>query len=158
MPAQRSSTRILAVTAALLASGAAFGALAAVAAAAIGFPITGQTFGQQGMSVLPLVAGAGAVLGAPLLPVTMWLFLRRVPLGLALLGTFVGAVAGGVGGWILPGYPDDVMFGPRVSLLSLQSVHAMIGGAAGFALAAVILRLKFSAARATHRPATPTAV
>lgn len=157
MPVQRSSTRILAVTAALLAFGAAFGALAAVAAAAIGFPITGQTFGQRGMSVLPLVAGAGAVLGAPLLPVTMWLFLRRVPLGLALLGTFVGAVAGGVAGWALPGAPDDLTMA-SVSLLSLQSVHAMIGGAVGFALAAVILRLKFSAARATDRPAAPTAV
>lgn len=157
MPAQRSTTRILAVTAVLLAFGAAFGALAAVAAAAIGFPITGQTFDQQGMSVLPLVAGAGAVLGAPLLPVTMWLFLRRVPLGLALLGTFVGAVAGGVAGWVLPGYPDDVMWGPPVALLSLQSVHGIIGGAVGFAVAAVILRLKFSAARATDRPATPSA-
>jgi len=158
MPVQRSTPRILAVTAALLAFGAAFGALAAVAAAAIGFPITGRTFGQQGMSLLPLVAGAGAVLGAPLLPVTMWLFLRRVPLGLALLGTFVGAVAGGVAGWMLPGVPDDLMFGPPTPLLSLQSVHAVIGGAVGFALAAVILRLKFSAGRGTDRPAPRTAV
>jgi len=148
MPAQRRPASIFSVTAALLACGAAFGSFAAVLAAAIGFRLTGQSFVRYGVNLLPFVAWVGAVLGVSLLPATAWVFLRRVRLGLVLAATFVGAVAGGVAGWLLPGYPDDLMGGPPAGVLSLQSVHGVIGGVAGFALAAVILRVKFSPGRA----------
>ncbi|HET7462230.1 MAG TPA: hypothetical protein VFJ82_13320 [Longimicrobium sp.] len=134
------------MTAVLLASGAAFGALAAVVAAWIGFAITGQAFVLYHHSLLPLVALVGGVLGAPLLPAAMWLLLRRVPLGVALAGTFAAAVLGGIAGWVLPGTPDDVWWG-SAPLLSLQSTHGVLGGLVGFCLAAVMLRVKFSSRR-----------
>lgn len=149
--AARSRGRIFGVTAALLASGAAFGALAAVLAALIGLTATGQSWVRYHVNFLPLIALVGAVLGAPLLPVTAWLFLRRVPLGLSLAGTFAGAVAGGIVGWMLPGTPADLMFGAPAGWLSLQEVHAVLGGVFGFALAAVVLRVRFAAGR-VERP------
>jgi hypothetical protein len=64
-----------------------------------------------------------------LLPATAWIFLRRVPLGLALLGTLVGTVVGGALGWIV-GIGNDPIQG------------GLVGAFAGFAGAALLLRLR----------------
>ncbi|HEX9940297.1 MAG TPA: hypothetical protein VGB15_24395 [Longimicrobium sp.] len=137
---EKSPARILGVTAALLACGAVFGALAAVVAAVLAFNITeGPPFSLYAQTYV-FVAVVGAVLGGVLLPAACWLLLRRVPLGLAFLGTVLGTVMGAVPGWVL-GHDMKLMLGP-------------VGGAVlGFLLATILLRLRFSAPRpAGDRP------
>lgn len=132
---EKSPARILGITAALLACGAIFGALAAVVAAAVAFNITeGPPFSLYG-EVYVIAAMAGAALGGVLLPTACWLLLRRVPLGLAFLGTVLGTVVGGVLGWVL-GHDVGLLFGP------------IAGAVLGFLLATILLRLRFSAPRA----------
>jgi hypothetical protein len=124
--------RILGVTAALLAAGFVFGALTAVAAAYLAFNIVEKS-GVGPFSDGLIVAGVnGALLGSVLLPVAWWGLLRRVPPGLAFVSVMVGTMAGGIIGWVFT-FPID-------------SVSAAIGGAVlGFSLAALGLRLRFSA-------------
>ena len=125
------SLRIVAVTAGLLMAGAVAGAVAAVAAVAIAIALTAS---PVTLTPEPLVfAGmVGAFFGGVLLPVTAWIFLRRVPLGLALLGTLLGTIIGGVLGWVVHLTGDPVEGG-------------VIGAVAGFAVAALLLRLRASA-------------
>src|SRR5688572_6079865 len=87
MTMEKSPARVLGVTAALLACGAVFGALAAVVAAAVAFNITdGPPFSLYA-EIYVIAAVVGAAMGGVLLPAACWLLLRRVPLGLAFLGT-----------------------------------------------------------------------
>lgn len=130
--------RILAVTAGLIAGGALFGALAAVVALMIGVAATDHLRDVMNAELLELVAGVGAVFGGVLFPTAGFVVLRRVPLGLALLGTLVGAVAGGVTGWMLRG--QDIM----------QVYHAIIGALIGFLAATIALRL--TAGRVRREP------
>src|ERR1051325_3924692 len=91
--------RIAAVTGGLLVAGAVAGTVAAEAAFLVAavFSHTGEVINRQSL----LTAGStGALLGGVLLPITAWIFLRRVPLGLAVLGTLLGTVVGGTLGWI----------------------------------------------------------
>ena len=122
--------RILAVTAGLMAGGALFGAIAAVAALLIAVSFTGE-LGEvvRDADLLQLVAVVGALFGGLLFPTAGFIVLRRVPLWLALLGNLVGTVAGGVIGWLLPGLAGD------------QVIHAIIGALRGFLLATIALRL-----------------
>lgn len=124
------SLRIVAVTGGLLAGGAVAGALAAVAAVLIAVAVTGPGM-ESDWEPLLFIASVGALFGGVLLPITAWLFLRRVPLGLALLGTVVGTILGGSLGWILRRGGDVIEGG-------------VIGAFAGFALAALLLRLRAS--------------
>src|SRR6185436_9555761 len=129
--------RIFAVTAGLLAAGAVLGALAAVAALAIGLAASGEPVGwvsHTDREMMSIVAILGALFGGVLLPATAWIFLRRVPLGLALLGTLVGTVVGGALGWVVGMRHDPIQGG-------------LIGAFAGFAGAALLLRLRASAPR-----------
>jgi hypothetical protein len=122
--------RILAVTAGLMAGGALFGAVAAVAALLIAVSFTGE-LGEvvRDADLLQLVAVVGALFGGVLFPTAGFIVLRRVPLWLALLGNLVGTVAGGVIGWLVPGRAGD------------QVIHAIIGALLGFLLATIALRL-----------------
>jgi hypothetical protein len=130
--------RIFAVTAGLLAAGAVAGALAAAAALAIALTVSGDPVGQEMLSIVAMI---GALFGGVLLPATAWIFLRRVPLGLALLGTLVGTIVGGSAGWILMSGHDPIRGG--------------LGGAfAGFAGAALLLRLRASAPARVPRAVT----
>jgi hypothetical protein len=124
--------RIAAVTAGLLAAGAIAGAIAAMVAVAIGLAITDGPITLHNGEPLIFAGFAGALFGGVLLPVTAWIFLRRVPLGLALLGTLLGTIVGGVAGWVLApgGFPVQ---------------GGVWGAIAGFALAALLLRLRASA-------------
>jgi hypothetical protein len=128
--------RIFAVTVGLLVAGAIAGALAAVAAVMIAFAAGGEGLGLTGTDaeMLSVVAILGALFGGVLLPVTAWIFLRRVPLGLALLGTVVGTILGGVLGWIAAPGLDEIQGG-------------LVGAFTGFACAALFLRLRASAPR-----------
>lgn len=129
------SARIVVVTAGLMVAGALFGALAANLALALATAATGELrdFLRE-PQVMQLVGFIGALLGGVLLPSACWLLLRRVPLGLAVLGTLIGTVTGGALGWVLPS--GDFPVG-----------SALLAAVAGFAVAALSLRLRFSAPR-----------
>jgi hypothetical protein len=127
------SLRIAAVTAGLLVAGAVAGAVAADVALLIALAVGGTPVALNHVGEPLLFVGAvGALFGGVLLPVTAWIFLRRVPLGLALLGTLLGTILGGVGGWVLSRAGDPVQGG-------------VVGAVIGFALAALLLRLRASA-------------
>ncbi|HEX9940295.1 MAG TPA: hypothetical protein VGB15_24385 [Longimicrobium sp.] len=133
-----SPARALGVTAALLVFGALFGALAAVVAAFVAFSITLGPSEAIFVDALAIAAIVGAALGGVLLPAACWLLLRRVPLGLAFIGTVLGTVVGGVLGWVL-GHDVDMILGP------------IAGALAGFLFATIFLRLRFSAPRPGDR-------
>ena len=135
------SLRIVAVTAGLLAGGARAGALAADAAILIVTTVDGSGVPLR-WDALAFVAAVGALFGGVLLPVTAWLFLRRVPLGLALLGTVLGTIVGAVLGWT----STIMLGGGEVAVMQ----DGLIGAFAGFACAALLLRLRASAPRVRH--------
>jgi len=131
-----SATRTTLVITALMAAGALFGGVAAAIALTVAGGITEGGFPPW--SVLAFAASVGAMLGAPLLPATSFLLLRRVPLGLAFLGTTVGTMLGGIAGWFL-GRADPVR-GP------------LTGAVIGFFVAVIVLRLRFSSRRGVAEP------
>lgn len=126
--------RIFAVTVGLLAAGAVAGALASVAALAIGMWLSGDSVGATTLDreILAVVAMLGGLFGGVLLPATAWVFLRRVPLGLAVLGTLIGTTVGGIVGWVIR--PEQIQGG-------------LVGAFVGYAGAALLLRLRASAPR-----------
>ena len=134
--------RIVLVTLGLCLAGAVFGALAAVVAFALASGLTGGFDVVFYADVLAFVAAVGAVFGGVLLPVTCWVLLRRVPLGLAVMGTVAGTVLGGALGWML--LPDSI-------------IHPVLGAVAGFFCAALLLRLRASAPRAPRGAAARAA-
>ena len=74
----------------------------------------------------------GATLGAVLAPITAWSFLRRVPLGRALLHTTIWTTVGAAVGLLLD----------RVGVTSISTFPAgLIGALAGFVTSAIRLRL-----------------
>jgi hypothetical protein len=130
--------RIVAVTVGLLAAGAVAGALAAIGALLIGLLLSGEGLVPPYLFDMLAFAGmVGALFGGILLPVTGWVFLRRVPLGLAVLGTLLGTIAGGALGWLLRVGPNEMQGG-------------IICAFGGFVCAAVLLRLRASAPRVRH--------
>jgi hypothetical protein len=141
----RSPARILAVIAGLVAGGTVFGALAGAVAITIVMTLFG--WGLSGMygGLLLEAARMGAVLGAVLSPTAGWTLLRRVPLGRALTGTFVGTVIGGILGVGLGflAYPFGLLIGPP------------LGGIAGFLAAAIRLRRRFPAVPGAGRIQVP---
>ncbi len=124
--------RILGVTAALLAFGAVFGGVSAVLAAILAFTITEGPAAGFLNDALAIAGVIGALLGGVLLPATCWLVLRRVPLGLAFVGTVLGTVVGGVLGWVLAWHVHPVLM-------------PIAGAFLGFLFATIVLRMRFSA-------------
>ncbi|HEV7589035.1 MAG TPA: hypothetical protein VGO40_13035 [Longimicrobium sp.] len=133
--------RIFAVTAGLLAAGAVAGALAAAGALLIGLWVSGERVGGSGTEMFGFAAMVGAFFGGLLLPATAWIFLRRVPLGLAVLGTLLGTIVGGALGWVIRMGPNEIQGG-------------LVGAFAGFAAAALLLRLRASAPRVRRAVST----
>ncbi|HUQ82788.1 MAG TPA: hypothetical protein VM076_16675 [Gemmatimonadaceae bacterium] len=85
-------------------------------------------------------AGNGAVLGAILAPITAWTFLRRVPLGRALLQTAIGTTLGAAVGLVAG----------SIRLPIIQTLPAgLIGALVGFLAAAIRLRFATRTARPT---------
>ena len=82
-------------------------------------------------TVVAVGVAAGAALGAVLAPLTSWLFLRRVPLGKALLQTTVGTTLGAAIGLAV----DSV--GPTHRFIVPAS---LVGAIVGFLAAATRLR------------------
>jgi hypothetical protein len=131
-----SPARIALVSVSLVAAGALFGAIAATVGAFVAVSVTDGPAAAFSWPILGWAAIIGAVLGAPLLPVSSWLLLRRVPLGLAWVGTALGTVLGAVLGWI------------AASMLRGNPILWPITAALiGFFAAVIVLRLRFSSAR-----------
>jgi len=77
-------------------------------------------------------AMSGGALGAVLAPITAWAFLRRVPLGKALLQVTIGTTIGTVIGLVFD----------RVGMTSIAAFPAgLIGALIGFLAAAIRLRI-----------------
>ena len=94
-------------------------------------------------TVIAVGAAAGAGLGAVLAPLTSWVFLRRVPLGKALLQTTIGTTVGTAIGLALD----------STGLMLRSHVPAsLVGAIAGFLAAAV--RLRFAARTPTREAGT----
>lgn len=110
--------RVAAVTLALGVAGAIFGAVASAVACMIWLWSLAQHVDAEALAV---AAAVGGVCGAVLGPAGAWLLLRRVPLGVAVLGTTFGAIVGGALGSIIQSRP-------------LESAVA------GFLLAGMVLR------------------
>lgn len=87
--------------------------------------------GESAARVIGAGAGAGAALGAVLAPLTSWVFLRRVPLGKALVQTTVGTTIGAAIGLAV----DSV--GPTHRFIVPAS---LVGAIVGFLAAATRLR------------------
>lgn len=134
--------RILAVTAGLVAFGAAAGAIAGALVAVLAITLS---LGPREALETDLV-GFGAMLGAPLggvlLPASGWLLMRRVPVGRAMLGTMLGTIAGGLTGWFVP--------------LHINGFYrTLFGGFVGFAVAVIALRQLASRSASAHAANVP---
>jgi hypothetical protein len=129
-----SPARIAVVTAGLLVAGALFGSIAAAIGATIAVALAGKGFAElYGLTMVGVATLIGGVLGAPLLPATSWLLLRRVPMGRSWLGTTAGAVVGGLAGWFAAlAVPGDEFLWP------------ITGALIGFFAAVPVLRIRFS--------------
>ena len=119
--------RIAAVTAGLAVAGALFGGFAgAVVLMGWAMQLEGVYAALSDPSILLMGAWFGGVVGAVLGPMAAWLLMRHVPLWLAVGGTTLGTLAGGAVGMLLTGAPDLSMY----------------AGMAGFAVAAIALRVR----------------
>jgi len=123
--------RVVAVTASIALTGAVIGGVVgAMLLAAWSLP-----FGIGWHARLTDAAWGGlygAALGAVLAPITAWSFLRRVPLGRALLHTTIWTTVGAAVGLVLD----------RVGVTSVSTFPAgLIGALAGFLASAIRLRL-----------------
>ncbi len=116
--------RVLLVTAGLMVAGAVFGAIAAAFLVVLLGPLAGWwDMPPSGF----LIGGGrlGAIYGAVLGPLGAWLLMRDVPLGLALGGTAVGTLFGGVAAFVIDLPGPSLFYAPVV----------------GFTLAALALRV-----------------
>ena len=115
--------RVAAVTGGLIVVGALAGGVAsALALAAVSLVSDGSMGVYRETDTIILGGILGAVYGAVLGPLAAWLLMRHVPLGIAIGGTMLGTLAGGV-----------------IALLREQYFLSL--PLAGFALAALVIRL-----------------
>jgi len=142
-----SPARVAALTGVLMVAGGLLGAIAAVVGAGIAVAVTHGLAAAISWPILGWAAIIGAVLGAPLLPATSFLLLRRVPLGLSFVGTAAGTVVGAVAGWIAA----VVMSGNPV-------VWPVLTALAGFFAAVLGLRMRFPGRAEVARPDSRVAV
>jgi hypothetical protein len=132
---------LLRITLGLALGGAIFGALAGSAIVAI-VPLFVRAI-PPGLFIA-IGAGVGAVLGAVLFPTAGWLVMRHVPIGKALVGTFLGTVVGGViGGAVMVTNAAQV----TIAETRLDPLMALSGGAVVGFLASILL-LRLTAGRA----------
>lgn len=127
-------SRVSVVTLGLMLAGAVFGALSGAVAAAIAIAITEGIRSEILQGGMVVAGCVGAFLGGVLFPITGMMFMRRVPLGLAVAGAMLGSVAGGLAGWV-------------AFARTTQIEAALLGGILGYAVAVLALRWRFSPAR-----------
>ena len=119
--------RVIAVTLSIALVGAVIGGVVGLIVFLVwGFPLL------AGSRTLPVDGAAyGAMLGSVLAPITAWTFLRRVPIGKALMHATIGTTIGTVLGLILD----------RTGVTSIAFFPAgLVGALVGFLAAAIRLR------------------
>ena len=131
--------RILAVTVGLIVAGAVFGGVAGAVALGIVVALTDRIASAFDFGMLAFAALFGAIVGAVAAPAAGWLLLRRVPLGRAVGWTTLGAVTGGIGGWMLA-IALRTEVGGRLPVLSNAIESGIAGSVIGFAIAALLAR------------------
>ena len=110
--------RIALVTFALIPIGAVLGAAAGAVALGIAAQLTEDlVFAIMRWEAMLFAAYVGATFGAVALPLTAWLLLRRVALGLAFGVLLAATIAGGIAGWILPLGGDDIQGGVQGAIV-----------------------------------------
>lgn len=114
-------TRIGVITLGLAAAGFVVGGTVGVLMMVILLLLDGRF--EPGMLLYGGVVGGG--IGALLGPVAAWLLMRHVPLWLAMSGTALGTLLGGIGGMVVG-----------------TAGASLIGGFLGFSASAVYLRLR----------------
>jgi hypothetical protein len=144
------ATRILAVTAGLVVAGAVFGAVAGAVAFGIVVLLARQTTAGSALGMLAFPAFFGAVIGAVAAPTAGWLLLRTVPLGRAVGWTTLGAVTGGMGGWLLA-TGLGTRFTGHVPVLGNAIEAGTVGAVIGFVAAALLARRRSR----RHGPSSP---
>lgn len=132
--AKVSLARRIKITLGISALGAVAGGIAgAIAAATVGAFMSGEATIYLDWFAYFMGAYIGAPLGAVLFPIAAWTLMRTVPFGRAAVGTIAGTLVGGFCGFfIAPGH-NSLMI-------------SIGGGIIGFAVAAILLRLRAKAA------------
>jgi hypothetical protein len=120
--------RIIVVGGGLMVASGIFGALLGAAIFSAGVAIVMHTFS---LHVVAWGAVRGAFAGGIVAPLSAYLFLRRVPLGLAIPGLALATILGGTAGELAPRSP-------------LGEWQTAAGAAVGLLLAVVLLRLRSS--------------
>jgi hypothetical protein len=95
--------RVAAVTGGLIVVGAIAGALATAIAVAAVLLATVPRELVRDPGILLFAGTIGAAFGSVLGPLAAWLLMRHVPLGIAIGGTMLGTLAGGVAALLLDG-------------------------------------------------------
>jgi hypothetical protein len=95
--------RVAAVTGGLVVAGAIAGAVAATVAVGAVMMTTEPREIFRDPELLLIGAKMGAAFGSVLGPMAAWLLMRHVPLGVAIGGTMLGTLAGGVGALVVGG-------------------------------------------------------
>jgi hypothetical protein len=137
------TVRIVVITLGLSVAGAAFGGIASVIATVIWLTVGSMLLMQELPSAdllgflfvgAPFAGAVGAVIGSVLGPLAAWLLLQRVPLGIAVTSTTLGAIAGGalaaLSGIMHPGL--------------LTIMHPALGAIVGFSAVALALQKRYS--------------
>lgn len=123
--------RIAAVTAGLMAAGAIFGTLAGMAVLTAWSLLDGDVIKFKPADLGPMLQISmvfGGGLGAMLGPLSAWVLMRHVPLGVAVGGSTLGTLASGGIGLLVTGDP----------------VFAMFYGIVGFGISTLALRRRYS--------------
>lgn len=119
---------IVAVTAGLIVAGAVFGTIAGAVLLTAWMAVTGSFNSLTDAAfMLRLSFDFGGRPGAVLGPIAAWLLMRHVPLGLAVGGTTLGTVVGGVIGFVATTLPTG----------------SMVYGMGGFVISAIALRIGY---------------
>ena len=150
----RRATRILVVTVGLSAAGAVFGAIAGALALGLVVALTDRIANAADFGMLAFSAFFGAIIGAVAAPAAGWLLLRSVPLGRAVGWTTIGAVTGGIGGWMLAIALRTELGGP-VPVLGNAIESGIAGAVVGFVVAALLARRRSSRTAQTERVESP---
>jgi hypothetical protein len=118
--------RVAAVTGGLIVVGGIAGALAtAIAVAAVLLATDARQLFRH-PEILVFAGAVGAAFGSVLGPLAAWLLMRHVPLGVAIGGTMLGTLAGGVAALLLDHGVTTYLVLPLL----------------GFFLAALVIRLR----------------
>jgi hypothetical protein len=118
--------RVAAVTGGLIVVGGIAGALVSAITVGAVMLATGARELFRHPEILVIAGMVGAAFGSVLGPLAAWLLMRHVPLGVAIGGTMLGTLAGGVAALLLG---DGVTWYLTLPL-------------AGFFLAALVIRLR----------------